>query len=165
MHSYRELTAPELVTYFASLGGRINKGRDAHMLSAFMKGRGATPTQLLLAMYDMSDIPYETYTKDIPTLLRSVMLAEIMEFEDLLTAEGYLVVRLTNGKRPLFLQKYEDLLDQDIPSAKNEAAFQEAKRELTEYCDNALSKSPSFGARSRSSRKSHEHGSSNTGTG
>ena len=136
MNSYRELTAPELVTWFAKLtASYINKGRDAHMLSQYMKTHGCTPTQVLLGIFEFRN---SEHTKDIPTFLRG----DWPLGEDLLMDEAELVLHLTGQPPPHFYIIYRDLIDLDMLDAGFERSFQDAKAQLQEWVDAALSKTP-----------------------
>src|SRR3990167_4107543 len=132
--SYRELTAPELVTWFARLtGGYISKGRDAHLLSQYMKTHVVAPTQVLLGIFEFRK---GTHTKDISTFLRG----DWPLGDDLLMDEAELVLHLTQQPSPRFYITYCDLVDLDIPDATFEATFREAKEKLQAWVDEALSK-------------------------
>jgi len=135
--SYRELTAPELVTWFARLtGGYISKGRDAHLLSQYMKTHVVAPTQVLLGIFEFRK---GDYTKDIPTFLRG----DWPLGDDLLMDEAELVLHLTSQPPPHFYIIYCDLIDLDMLDADFEKAFQDAQRQLQAWVDEALNKSPS----------------------
>ena len=135
-NSYRSLNALELVSWFLRLtGGYINKGRDAHMLSLYMKEHGVEPTQILLGIFEFRK---SSDTQDIPTFLRN----DWPLGNDLLQDEAELVLHLTAQPAPSFYIIYADLIDLDMLDASFENAFQKAKQELQEWVDEHLDKPP-----------------------
>lgn len=147
MKSYRELGAPELITWFAKLvHGRVNKGRDAAMLSRYMNEKGLTSTQILLGYFEYRETDG---VKDIPSFIRG----NWGYGEDLIQDEAELVLKLTYQPAPSFFITYCDLVDLDIPDAQYVQVFQEAKERLEKFNDDALNKPASSNIRGGSTRK------------
>ena len=135
-HTYREQTAPELVSWFARLvGGHIIKGRDDRLISQYMLNNNVTPTQMLLGMFEFRN---STDTQDIPTFLRG----DWPEGDDALYDEAELVLHLSGQPTPHFMIIYADLIDLDMADAGFEKSFQDAKAQLQQWVDDYLNRPP-----------------------
>lgn len=149
-HTYRQLGAPELLTWFAKItGGYIIKGRDTRALAYYMDNHNLRPTQVLLAMYDFAEMPT---TKDIPSFLRSVAIGE-MELHDVMECEIWLAEKIARQPIPACAATYLDLLEPDFPDTVQEQAWQEAKIETENWLHDVLDAPASIGSRSRAAQR------------
>ena len=143
-NSYRELNAPELLTWFVKItGGYIIKGRDTRAIQYFMDNRALVPCQMLAGMIEFAEMPD---TKDIYTFMRR---EDTWLEENVVAAEATVVKYLTKQEHPPCYWRYMDLLEWDVDDALVESNFRAAKLELEQYLGDVLSKPASLGSRGR----------------
>lgn len=150
-HNYRQLSAPELLTWFVKItDGYIMKGRDTRALAYCMDNRNLSPTQMLAGMIEFSQMPD---TKDIPTFLR---VYDSWLEENVITAEATVVKYLTGQDLPPCYWRYMDLLDWDVGDALVESEFHVAKLEVERYLSDALDAPATIGSRGRAAQRSQQ---------
>jgi len=136
-HTYRQLTSPELCTFFVKItGGYLNKARDVRMLHNFMQTQELGSSEMLCAMFD-------TQAKDIPSLLSSREIESVLN-EDPYQSETRLVSYLAGKPMPSFAIAYFDLIDTGVVSAEIENYFQSVSEQLKEYLEEHLDKPASL---------------------
>jgi len=136
-HTYRQLTGPELCTFFVKItGGYLNKARDVRMLHNFMQTQELGSSEMLCAMFD-------TQAKDIPSLLSSREIESVLN-EDPYQSETRLVSYLAGKPMPSFAIAYFDLIDTGVVSAEIENYFQSVSEQLKEYLEEHLDKPASL---------------------
>lgn len=127
MPSYRNLTAPQLVTHWKKIvNDNINIGRDSHLFKDFLLR--ATSTQILLGMYRFEG----QYNITIPIFLREYQ--QWLELDDG-SADIELAMLITHKVPPAYYT-WKELKDEQDSWAFSQA--QEAKSTLKEWADRIL---------------------------
>lgn len=118
----------------------VNRGRDSHLLSMFMKDRGVSSSIVLEGMV------FGYGCKSVAIFLNS---ADDWLLSDALKQEAELAIFLSAETPPPFFYDYCDLTGSGIPSHQIEAARAKAQAELEVWVNEALdapAKSPNHPA-------------------